>query len=93
MRLNDTMGDTTPAPLRTRRTRRPLHKSARFWVPLSIVLLLVALAAGAVVAVTKLMPRVDSAKAALEQTIPLADQVQQQIVSGDATAAATTPRR
>ncbi len=90
MRLNDTMGDTTPAPLRTRRTRRPLHKSARLWVPLSIVLLLVALAAGAVLAVTKLMPRVDSAKAALEQTIPLADQVQQQIVSGDATAAAST---
>lgn len=84
------MGASTPAPLRTRRTRRPLHKSARLWVPLSIVLLLVALAVAGLVAVSQLMPRIDAAKNDLEQSVPLAERVQQQILDGDTESAAVT---
>ncbi|MDQ4214232.1 DUF4012 domain-containing protein [Microbacterium sp. ASV81] len=73
-----------------RRPRRPLLKSARFWVPISILLVLLAVAGAGALVAKHLYDQAMSAKADLEKAIPLVDQVQKDMLAGDtATARAT----
>lgn len=73
--------------------RRPLLKSLRFWIPVAIVLLLLAAAAVAFVAGTKLLDRAYAARDALEEAIPLASVAKQQILDGDTAGAQATAAR
>ncbi|MGB4136594.1 MAG: DUF4012 domain-containing protein [Microbacterium sp.] len=66
-----------------RRTRKPLLKSARFWVPISILLVLIALAAGIAVAGKALADDAFAAKDDLEKAMPLVATVQQSMLAGD----------
>ncbi|TFV95112.1 DUF4012 domain-containing protein [Orlajensenia leifsoniae] len=69
---------------RTRRVRRPLLRSARFWVPVSLAAVLVGLAWLAVT----VTPSVLTARDELEKAIPYAAAAQKAATSGDAAAAA-----
>lgn|GEM_PF-185471 len=73
-----------------RKPRRPLLKSARFWVPISVLLVLIVAAAAGGIAAKKLYDQAMSAKADLEQAIPLVGQVQQSMLAGDTAKAKTT---
>lgn len=72
------------------RPRRPLLRSFRFWVPIGILLLLIALAAVTVVVGQRIYDRAMAAKDSLEQAIPLATSVKDQILGGDPESAAAT---
>ncbi|MBS1674360.1 MAG: DUF4012 domain-containing protein [Actinobacteria bacterium] len=72
---------------RGRRPRRPLLKSARFWVPISILLVLIVAGVAGGVAAKKLYDQAMSAKSDLEQAIPLVGQVQQSMLAGDTASA------
>lgn len=65
------------------RYRRPLLKSARFWVPIVILLVLIGLAIAGFLAGKQLYGHAMAAKADLEKAIPLVDTVQQQMLDGD----------
>ena len=73
-----------------RRRRRPLLKSARFWVPISVLLVLIVAGVAGGVAAKKLYDQAMSAKSDLEQAIPLVGQVQQSMLAGDSAKAKTT---
>lgn len=73
-----------------RRRRRPLLKSARFWVPVSVLLVLIVAGVAGGVAAKKLYDQAMSAKSDLEQAIPLVGQVQQSMLAGDTAKAKTT---
>lgn len=75
---------------RAARPRRPLLRSFRLWVPVGIVLLIIAVAAAAFVVGTRLYDRAMAAKDSLEQAMPLAMTAKDQIVAGDAAGAAAT---
>lgn len=75
---------------RGRKPRRPLLKSARFWVPISLLLVLIVAGVAGGVAAKKLYDQAMSAKSDLEQAIPLVGQVQQSMLAGDTAAAKTT---
>jgi len=75
------------------RYRRPLLKSARFWVPLVILLVLIGLAIAGFLAAKQLYGHAMAAKADLEKAIPLVDTVQQQMIDGDSAAAKATIAR
>jgi hypothetical protein len=66
--------------------KRPLIRSARLWVPVGIVVVLVLMA----VVGTLLANRAFAAKDALESAIPLAEQTQQQLAAGDNAGAKTS---
>lgn len=78
---------------RSRRPRRPLLRSFRFWVPVGIVLLLIALAIVAAIVGTRLYDRAMAAKDSLEQAMPLATTVKDQILASDAEGATATAAR
>lgn len=71
---------------RTPKPRRPLLRSARFWVPIGILLLLVVLALWGLTAASKAF----AAKEALEEAIPLASTLKSQVVAGEYDAADAT---
>ena len=73
-----------------KRYRRPLLKSARFWVPIAILLVLIGLAIAGVVAAKQLYGHAMAAKADLEKAIPLVDTVQQQMLDGNTAGAKAT---
>ncbi|ALJ19107.1 DUF4012 domain-containing protein [Microbacterium sp. No. 7] len=79
-----------PAPART---RRPLLKSFRLWIPVTIVVLLIAGAVVAAVAGKALLDRAYAARDALEEAIPLASVAKQQILDGDTAGAQATAER
>ncbi|GAT72228.1 glutamine synthetase adenylyltransferase [Microbacterium sp. HM58-2] len=68
---------------RADRPRRPLLRSFRFWVPVGILLVLIALAAVTVVVGQRVYDRAMAAKDSLEQAMPLATTVKDQILGGD----------
>ncbi len=71
------------------RPKRPLVKSARLWVPVSLGVILLALV-GVGVAGAQVAERGFAAKDELEQAIPLAKQAQQQVLDGDQEGATAT---
>jgi hypothetical protein len=73
---------------RAEKTKRPLIRSARLWVPVGLGALLLSLA-GVALAIT---PHVLEAKAELEAAIPLASTVQQQLVAGNHDSASRAAR-
>ncbi|MFC9919854.1 DUF4012 domain-containing protein [Agromyces binzhouensis] len=73
----------------TDRPKRPLVKSARLWVPVSLGVVLLALV-GVGVAGAQIAERGFAAKDELEQAIPLAKQAQQQVLDGDQDGATAT---
>lgn len=68
---------------RSDRPRRPLLRSFRFWVPIGILLLLIALAIVSFVVGSRIYDRAMAAKGSLEQAMPLATAVKDQILGGD----------
>lgn len=81
-----TNAEDTPRRAR-RRQKRPLLKSARFWVPAGILLVLLVVAAVVAGAAASLMPRVDTVQNSLQAAVPLATQAKDQILAGDSEAA------
>ena len=81
---------SVPAAGKTKKHKRPLLKSARFWVPISILLILIAVGVGGGLAAKQLYDQAMSAKTDLEKAIPLVDQVQKDMLDGDTAAAKTT---
>jgi len=75
---------------RPRKPRRPLLKSARFWVPIGVLVMLIVTGVAGGVAAKKLYDQAMSAKSDLEQAIPLVGQVQQSMLVGDTAKAKTT---
>lgn len=74
---------TTRAERRAETPRRPLLRSFRFWIPVGIVILLLAVALAAVLIGKPIYERAMSAKTSLEQAIPLATTAKDQILAGD----------
>lgn len=75
---------------RPAKVKRPLLKSFRFWVPVSIVLVLVGGGVAAWVVGTKVVDQAYAARDALEQAIPLAATAKTQILDGDSEGAQAT---
>lgn len=71
----------------TARARRPLLKSFRLWVPVAIVVVLLA---GTALVGKDLMDRASVARDALQEAIPLASVAKQQILDGDSEGARAT---
>lgn len=65
------------------RTKRPLIRSARLWVPVGILLAIIVAVIGLVVVGNVLAKRAFAAKDSLEAAIPLAEKTQQLIAAGD----------
>ncbi|MBO0980991.1 DUF4012 domain-containing protein [Microbacterium sp. SD291] len=78
--------DATPP----RRERRPLLRSFRFWIPISILLVLIGLVVAALVIVPRIADRAFAARDALQEAIPLANTVKDQIASGNVEEAKAT---
>ncbi|WP_173922347.1 DUF4012 domain-containing protein [Agromyces sp. Marseille-P2726] len=70
-------------------TKRPLIRSARLWVPVGIVVVIVGLGIVGML----LANRAFAAKDALEAAIPLAEQTQQQLAAGDNEGAKATAQQ
>ncbi|MES2866721.1 MAG: DUF4012 domain-containing protein, partial [Actinomycetota bacterium] len=82
---------TTRADTRPRdRARRPLLKSFRFWIPVALVLIIVAVAVTALIIGPRILDRALAAKSSLEKAIPLAQTTQQQILAGESDEAAAS---
>ncbi|HWK76534.1 DUF4012 domain-containing protein [Microbacterium sp.] len=81
---------TTRAELRAEKPRRPLLRSFRFWVPMGILLLLLAFAFVGVLIGKPIYDRAMSAKSSLEQAMPLATTAKDQILAGDSEGAKVT---
>jgi len=82
---------TLRAERRAEKQRRPLLRSFRFWIPIGILLLLLAALLAAVLIGKPIYDRAMSAKSSLEQAMPLATTAKDQILAGDtASAEATT---
>ncbi|MBS1907892.1 MAG: DUF4012 domain-containing protein [Actinobacteria bacterium] len=73
-----------------RAPRRPLLRSARFWVPIGILLLLIVLAVAGLLAAKQLYGHAMAAKGDLEKAIPLVDHVQTKMLAGDTAGAKAT---
>lgn len=71
---------------RARKTKTPLSKSVRLWLPTGVAVFLLAIGAVALVVGQHVL----KTKAELEAAIPLASTVQQQLIAGDQGAAAQT---
>lgn len=82
---------TTDAPGERRgKRKRPLLKSFRLWVPIGILVLLIAGGVGAWAVGTKLMDQAYAARDSLQQAIPLATTAKDQILAGDTAGAQAT---
>ncbi|WP_166996449.1 DUF4012 domain-containing protein [Paramicrobacterium fandaimingii] len=75
---------------RVRGAKKPLLRSLRFWLPVVALSLLLIVGIAGVVVASKLIPQATEAKDELQAALPLASQVQQQILDGDTEAAAET---
>src|SRR5690606_28875058 len=69
--------------------RRPLLRSFRFWVPISILLILIAVVAVGALVGTHVYDRATAAKSSLEKAMPLASQASDAILAGDSAKAKT----
>lgn len=82
---------SAPHPPRgSRKAKRPLLKSFRLWVPVGILLLLIAGGVAAWFAGTKVVDQAFAARDALQQAIPLATTAKDQIMQGDSEGAQAT---
>lgn len=63
--------------------RRPLLRSFRFWIPISILLILIAVVVGGGFVGMHVYERAMAAKGSLEKAMPLASQVSDAILAGD----------
>lgn len=81
---------TTRAERRAEKTRRPLLRSFRFWVPIGIVIILLGAALAAVLIGKPIYNRAMAAKTSLEQAMPLATTAKDQILVGDTAGAVAT---
>ncbi|NEK70344.1 MAG: DUF4012 domain-containing protein, partial [Xanthomonas perforans] len=84
------MPEATRRDSRQKRQKRPLLKSPRFWVPISILLLLIVLAAAGGLAAKALADRAFAARDALQAAIPLASTAKKQILDSDTEGAKKT---
>ncbi len=84
---------TTRAELRADTTSRPRRRGPGFWIPVTIVLLLVVIAAAGLLVGKPVYDRAMSAKASLEKALPLAADAKAQILSGDSEGAQATAAR
>ncbi|WP_087132310.1 DUF4012 domain-containing protein [Microbacterium esteraromaticum] len=80
----------TRAELRAQKQRRPLLRSFRFWVPVGILVLLLAIAIPGAIIGKQVYDRAMSAKTSLEKAMPLASTAAQQVLAGDGEAAKAT---
>ena len=71
------------------RPKKPLVRSARLWVPVTLGVLLLAII-GIGIAGWQIAERGFAAKDELEQAIPLAQKAQEQVLAGDTEGAAAT---
>ncbi|SJN40776.1 Methyl-accepting chemotaxis protein [Microbacterium esteraromaticum] len=74
---------TTRAERRAERTRRPLLRSYRFWIPMGVVLLLLVIAIVGAIVGKHVYDRAMSAKGSLEKAVPLASQAADAVLDGD----------
>lgn len=81
---------TTRAELRAEKSRRPLLRSFRFWIPVGLLLLLLVLAVAGLLIGKPIYDRAMSARSSLEQAIPLATTAKDQILAGDSEGAKAT---
>lgn len=63
--------------------RRPLLRSFRFWIPISILLILIAVVVVGALVGTHVYDRAMAAKSSLEKAMPLASQASNAILAGD----------
>lgn len=68
---------------RSRRPRRPLLRSFRFWVPIGILLVIVAVAVVSSLVGKAIADRAFAARDALQSAIPLASTAKEQVLAGD----------
>lgn len=80
----------TRAERRKAQQRRPLLRSFRFWIPVGIMLLLLAIALVAFLVGKPVYDRAMAAKASLEKAVPLASKASEQVLAGDSTSAQAT---
>ena len=73
-----------------RKKRRPVLKSPWFWVPVSLLIVLIVVGVVGALTAKRLYDQAMVAKNDLEQAIPLVDQVQQSMLAGDTAGAKTT---
>ncbi|SFR77921.1 Protein of unknown function [Microbacterium azadirachtae] len=82
---------TSQTPLgKKRKKRRPVLKSPWFWVPVSLLIVLIVVGVVGALTAKRLYDQAMVAKNDLEQAIPLVDQVQQSMLAGDTAGAKTT---
>lgn len=80
----------TRAERRAAEQRRPLLRSFRFWIPVGILLLLIAVALAGFLIGKPVYDRAMAAKGSLEQAVPLASKAADQVLAGDSQGAKTT---
>lgn len=80
----------TRAERRAAKQRRPLLRSFRFWIPVGILLLLLAIALAGFLIGKPVYDRAMAAKGSLEQAVPLASKAADQVLAGDSDGAKTT---
>jgi len=73
-----------------RGSRRPLLRSFRFWIPISVLLIVIGVVVAAVVLGTHVYERAMAAKGALEQAMPLASKAAEDVMAGENAAAKQT---
>lgn len=78
---------------RSRRQKRPLLRSARFWVPVGIGLLLIVIAVSGGIVAKLVADRAFAARDALQDAIPLASTAKDQILDSDTEGAKSTVER
>lgn len=81
---------TTRAELRTEKPRRPLLRSLRFWIPVTLLLLLLVLALAGILVGKPVYDRAMLVQSSLEQAMPLASTAKDQILAGDTDGAKAT---
>jgi hypothetical protein len=80
----------TRAERRAAQRRRPLLRSFRFWIPVGILLLLLAIALAGFLIGKPVYDRAMAAKGSLEQAVPLASKAADQVLAGDSDGAKAT---
>ena len=80
----------TRAERRAALTRRPLFRSFRFWIPVGVLLVLLALAGIAAVVGKQVYDNAMAAKSSLEKAMPLAAKAADQVIAGDSEGAKAT---
>lgn len=75
---------------RSRKVKRPLLRSFRFWVPVGITILIVAVAIAGVVVAKAIADRALAARDSLQTAIPLASTAKEQVLASDTEGARAT---